>query len=149
MRLYLLGLPFAAIDQPLIFAYYARQNTLAPALVGLLGVGFYLVAALLPTLIRPLQMTDLVLANSIQLTSHAVIMLWLTNRVATLKGQYLGSTTLKAGSAALTMGLILGLVLPILAHRVIVSSKYLSPYKRSEEAENILTEILDTIPVPL
>ncbi len=114
LRLYLLGLPFAAIDQPLIFAYYARQNTLTPALVGLLGVGFYLVAALLPALFRPLQMTDLVLANSIQLASHAVIMLWLTNRVATLKGRRLGSTTLKAGGAALAMGLILGGALPVL-----------------------------------
>jgi MoxR-like ATPase len=41
------------------------------------------------------------------------------------------------------------LVLPVLAHRVIVSSKYSSPYKRSEEAETILTEILQGIDVPL
>jgi MoxR-like ATPase len=41
------------------------------------------------------------------------------------------------------------LVLPVLAHRVIVSSKYSSPYKRSEEAESILTEILHGIDVPL
>ena len=41
------------------------------------------------------------------------------------------------------------LVLPVLAHRVIVSSKYVSPYKRSEEAESILTDILETVPVPL
>jgi putative peptidoglycan lipid II flippase len=122
LRLYVLGLPFAAIDQPLIFAYYARQNTLTPALVGLLGVGFYTVAALLPTLFRPLQMTDLVLANSIQLTSHALIMLWLTNRVAPLKGQHLGSTTLKAGGAALAMGLILGAIWPVLATRLSGSS---------------------------
>jgi MoxR-like ATPase len=41
------------------------------------------------------------------------------------------------------------LVLPVMAHRVIVSSKYVSPYKRSEEAEDILTEILENIDVPL
>jgi MoxR-like ATPase len=41
------------------------------------------------------------------------------------------------------------LVLPVLAHRVIVSSKYSSPYKRSEEAEAILTEILQSIDIPL
>jgi MoxR-like ATPase len=41
------------------------------------------------------------------------------------------------------------LVLPVLAHRVIVSSKYVSPYKRSEEAEDILTEMLENIAVPL
>ncbi len=41
------------------------------------------------------------------------------------------------------------LVLPVLAHRVIVSSKYSSPHRRSEEAETILSEILETIEVPL
>ena len=108
LRFYLLGLTFAAIDQPLIFAYYARQNTLTPALVGLLGVGFYLIAALLPTLVRPLQMVDLVLANSVQLTSHALIMLWLTHRVASLRSRALVPTTLKAivGSGAMGLALL-------------------------------------------
>jgi MoxR-like ATPase len=41
------------------------------------------------------------------------------------------------------------LALPVLAHRVLVSSKYSSPYKRSEEAEAILAEILRSIEVPL
>jgi MoxR-like ATPase len=41
------------------------------------------------------------------------------------------------------------LVLPVLAHRVVVSSKYSSPYKRSEEAEAILAEILRSIEIPL
>ncbi|HTY61105.1 MAG TPA: MoxR family ATPase [Acidobacteriota bacterium] len=41
------------------------------------------------------------------------------------------------------------LVLPVLAHRVVVSTKYSSPYKRSEEAEAILAEILQSIEVPL
>ncbi len=44
---------------------------------------------------------------------------------------------------------IKALVLPVLAHRVIVSSKYSSPHKRSEEAEAILTEILRSIEIPL
>ncbi len=114
LRFYLLGLTFAAIDQPLIFGYYARQNTLTPALIGLLGVGFYLMAALLPTLVRPLQMTDLVLANSVQLTSHALIMLWLTHRVVSISGRGLGSTTLKAVGAALLMGLLLWGALPLM-----------------------------------
>jgi putative peptidoglycan lipid II flippase len=107
LRLYLIGLPFAAIDQPLIFAFYARQNTLTPALAGLLGVGFYLVAALAPLLFRPLQMTDLVLANSIQLMGHALVMLWLVHRMASLRQQGLGSTLLKALGSAGVMGLCL------------------------------------------
>jgi MoxR-like ATPase len=41
------------------------------------------------------------------------------------------------------------LALPALAHRVIVSSKYSSPYKRSEEAETILAEILRNLTIPL
>jgi MoxR-like ATPase len=41
------------------------------------------------------------------------------------------------------------LALPVLAHRVIVSSKYSSPHKRHEEAESILAEILRNIEVPL
>ncbi len=112
LRLYLLGLTFAAIDQPLIFAYYARQNTLTPALVGLLGVGFYLAAALLPILVRPMQMADLVLANSVQLTGHALVMLWLVNRLATLRGRGLGPTTFKAVVAAAAMGAVLWIALP-------------------------------------
>ena len=114
LRFYLLGLTFAAIDQPLIFAYYARQNTLTPALVGLLAVGFYLVAALAPTLFRPLQMTDLVLANSVQLTGHALVMLWLVNRVRSLRHHGLGTTLLKAIIGAVTMGFVLWSVLPVL-----------------------------------
>ena len=68
LRLYLLGTTFAAIDLPLVFAFYARQNTLTPALVGVAGVCIYLIAALSPVVFRQLKMTDLVIANSIQLT---------------------------------------------------------------------------------
>jgi putative peptidoglycan lipid II flippase len=114
LRVYLLGLTFAAVDQPLVFAFYARQNTLTPALVGLLGVGFYLTAALLPTIFRPLQMTDLVLANSIQLTGHALVMLWLVNRIAPIGGRGLGTTTLKALGSSLVMGVSLWRLLPLL-----------------------------------
>lgn len=41
------------------------------------------------------------------------------------------------------------LVMPVLAHRIIVSSKYSSPMKRSEEAEAILTDIINSLEVPL
>jgi MoxR-like ATPase len=41
------------------------------------------------------------------------------------------------------------LALPVLAHRIVVSSKYSSPYKRTEEAEAILAEILRSIEIPL
>jgi MoxR-like ATPase len=41
------------------------------------------------------------------------------------------------------------LALPVLSHRIIVSAKYSSPQKRSEEAEEILAEILHGIEIPL
>jgi putative peptidoglycan lipid II flippase len=104
LRIYLLGTTFAAIDLPLVYAFYARKNTLTPAMVGMLGVGLYLTAALLPTFFHDLRMTDLVLANSVQLTGHAVVMLWLTHRVGSLSGRGLKTTALKALAAGLMMG---------------------------------------------
>ncbi len=41
------------------------------------------------------------------------------------------------------------LVLPVLAHRVIVNARYSSALKRSEEAESILAEILRNVEIPL
>lgn len=104
LRLYLLGTTFAAIDLPLVFAFYARQNTLTPALVGVLGVVVYLMVASAPALFRALRMTDLVLANSAQLTAHAMVMLWLTHREVPLGGYRLGYTIVRVLPAALVMG---------------------------------------------
>ncbi|GAB4546488.1 MAG: murein biosynthesis integral membrane protein MurJ [Anaerolineae bacterium] len=104
LRIYLLGTTFAAIDLPLVYAFYARKNTLTPALVGVLGVGFYLAAALAPALFRDLRMTDLVLANSVQLTGHALVMLWLAHRLGSLRRRGLGQTALKTLAASLVMG---------------------------------------------
>ncbi len=41
------------------------------------------------------------------------------------------------------------LIVPVFAHRVVVSSRYVSTQKKSEQAETILGEILDTTRVPL
>ena len=41
------------------------------------------------------------------------------------------------------------LIVPVFAHRVVVSSRYVSTQKKSEQAEGILREILDTTRVPL
>jgi putative peptidoglycan lipid II flippase len=72
---YLPGLPAAALDQQLIYAFYARQNTLTPVLVGVFAVGLYAVTAV--ALLRPLGMPGLALANSVQWIAHAVVMVWL------------------------------------------------------------------------
>jgi putative peptidoglycan lipid II flippase len=95
LRGYLLGLVFAAVDWPLNFAFYARQNTVTPALVGVLSVAVYLAVALL--LVRPMGMLGLVLADSAKHCSHALTMLFLTHRrLARLGGLGLGQTVAKA-----------------------------------------------------
>lgn len=108
--LYLIGLIFAGIDQPLVFAFYARKDTLTPAVVGLIcNVGIYLFMAIVPPALsqRPLQVTDLAIANSVQWMSHALIMLWLLRyRLGGLGGHGLGRLALKAviGSLAMALG---------------------------------------------
>ena len=74
-------LPFAAVDQLLIFAFYARKNTVTPMLVGVLGIGIYATAGLL--LIGPfgLGVRGLALANTIQNSLHALILAYLLRRV--------------------------------------------------------------------
>jgi putative peptidoglycan lipid II flippase len=98
------SIPFAAVDQLLIFAFYARQNTVTPVLVGVVGVAVYLVVAL--TLLPSLGMAGLVLANSAQWIVHALVLLALLWRaIGGLRGYGLGRSTLKVLVAGLAMGL--------------------------------------------
>jgi putative peptidoglycan lipid II flippase len=105
--LYLVGLIFAGIDQPLVFAFYARKDTLTPAIVGLIcNVGIYLAVALIPPALygRPLRVTDLAIANSVQWMSHALIMLFLARlRLGGLGGFGLWSLTGKAIAGSIVM----------------------------------------------
>jgi putative peptidoglycan lipid II flippase len=111
LRFYLAGLVFAAIDWPLNYAFYARQDTLTPALVGMLSVGVYLAAALI--LIRPMGMLGLVLADSAKHLGHALVMLFLTGRrTGGLAGLKLAQT---ASKAVLAAGVMAGLM--VLAQR--------------------------------
>ena len=99
LRYYLLGLIFAGIDWPLNYAFYARQDTLTPALVGVLSVIVYLVVAL--SLLGPLGMLGLVLADSAKHFCHAGAMLILTRRrFGGLGGLGLGPAGSKAILAA-------------------------------------------------
>lgn len=123
LRLYLIGLPFAAIDQLLIFAFYARKDTRTPVLVGVLGVLTYLIVAL--TLITPLGMLGLVLANSIQLSSHALIMLYLAHRYFDgLRDQGLGKSAAKVLIASAVTGVAVLITIPWLTRLAAVSATW-------------------------
>lgn len=78
LRAYAPQLPFTAIDYLLIAAFYARQNTRTPVLVGVSATGVYLVVAL--SLIGPLGAQGLALADAAKNSSHAIILLILLRR---------------------------------------------------------------------
>ncbi|HPD40139.1 MAG TPA: murein biosynthesis integral membrane protein MurJ [Anaerolineae bacterium] len=80
LRYNLPGLIFAALDQPLIFAFYARKNTWTPALVGVGTTAFFTVLVLALAQLGELTLGNLILANSLKLTLHALCMFYLFNR---------------------------------------------------------------------
>lgn len=107
LRYALLGLVAAAIDQPLIFAFYARKDTLTPALVGVGTTILYAAMALTPWSLGLLTLPLLVLVNSLKLAAHAATMLVLAiRRLGGLKGHGVGWVSLKATLASTGMGLI-------------------------------------------
>jgi putative peptidoglycan lipid II flippase len=105
--LYSPQLPFVAVDQLLIFAFYSRRDTRTPMLVGLLGVGIYLAAGL--ALIGPAGMGvyGLVLANTIQNTSHALLLLALfVAAVGSMRGLGLGRAAVASVLASAPVGAV-------------------------------------------
>lgn len=97
------GLPAAALDQTFIFAFYAMKNTLTPVLVGVLGVGVYLVVAL--SLISPLSFFGLALATSAQIVAHTIVMFVLLWRaIGGFSGLKLGQVALRSLVASGVMG---------------------------------------------
>jgi putative peptidoglycan lipid II flippase len=110
LRYYLVGLIFAAIDWPLNYSFYARQDTVTPALVGVLSVGVYLVVALV--LIGPLGFLGLVLADSTKHLTHALTMLILTRRrLGSLADMRLGRTVTRALLASGVMTALMAITL--------------------------------------
>ncbi len=75
LHVYLAGALFAAIDFPLIYAFYARNDTLLPALVGVLSVLVY--AAIALALVEGLGFLGLVWADTGKQAAHALVMLTL------------------------------------------------------------------------
>ncbi|MDP9310442.1 MAG: murein biosynthesis integral membrane protein MurJ [Chloroflexota bacterium] len=105
LLVYLPMLVAAGIDQPLIFAFYARRNTLLPNLVNGGAIAAYLVVALL--LVRPLGVYGLILGNVAQWWVHALLMLWFAHRrLDALRGQRLVEAACKGCVASGAAGLV-------------------------------------------
>ena len=113
LRLYLIGLPFAAIDLLLIYAFYARKDTLTPALIGVVSLVCYLGVALVT--FERFGLYSLMIADSVKHLTHAAIsalLLW--RRLDGFGSQGLLMTLLKtllasaimAGAALLTLPMI-------------------------------------------
>src|SRR2546421_4200971 len=73
LQYYAYQLPFVAIDQLLINAFYARKNTIIPVAVLLVGVLGYLAVAL--PFWHTIGMPALASANAVQNSVHAVVLL--------------------------------------------------------------------------
>ncbi|HEU5098581.1 MAG TPA: murein biosynthesis integral membrane protein MurJ [Roseiflexaceae bacterium] len=113
LLLYLPGLPAAALDQMLLFAFYAHKRTLAPNLVQGAAIGIYALTAL-TLLSRNLGLSALILGNSAQWIGHALILLLLSRGLVNLRALRLGEALWKSALASaamggLTWGIVLGL----------------------------------------
>lgn len=109
LRFYLLGLAFAGIDQMLVFASYARQDTWRPALAGVLAIGVYTATAVL--LLPSMGLYSLMIADAIKHIVHTVIMLWFLQRqLGGLHGFGITRLTVKTIFAAAVTGAMAMLV---------------------------------------
>lgn len=105
LRLYLIGLPFAAVDLLFVYAFYARQDTLTPAIIGLVSFGVYMIAAIL--LLPALGLFSLMVADSLKHITHAIISaVVLRRRIGGFGKQRIGLTVLKTGIAVAVMGVV-------------------------------------------
>ena len=102
LLLYLPGLPAAAIDQMLLFAFYAQRRTLAPNLVQGGAVLIYAATAF-GLLALNLGVGALILGNSAQWVGHMLILLVLSRGLVSLRGVRLGEALLKSLLAGLAM----------------------------------------------
>lgn len=108
LRCHLPGLLFAAVDQVLIFAFYARKDTLTPALVGVGTTVLYALAAVMLSLWGILTLPLLVLVNSCKWAAHALTMLVLTRiRLGRMGGLGVWRLLAQVTGASVVMALVL------------------------------------------
>lgn len=114
LRFYLLGLAFAGIDQMLVFASYARQDTWRPALAGVLAIGVYTATAVL--LLPSMGLYSLMIADAVKHIVHTLIMLWFLQRqLGGLHGYGITRLAVKTIFAAVVTGVLALLVADVAA----------------------------------
>lgn len=112
LRYYLIGLPFAAWDLLLIYAFYARQDTATPAAVGVVSLIVYTIAALL--LFPAFDLYALMLADAVKHITHAALSaVLLIRRRGRLEDQRLLGTLAKTLVATAGMALAAYLALQL------------------------------------
>ena len=104
LRIYLFGMPFAAADQMLVFASYARKDTWRPALVGFISILIYSLTALL--LLQPLGLLSLMVADAVKHVVHTFIMLWILRQQL---GEFEGNPVLRSLVKSLAAAILTGL----------------------------------------
>jgi putative peptidoglycan lipid II flippase len=91
-------MPFWAVDQLLIFAFYARKDTTTPVVVGVVGTLLYLAVAL--ATVQPLGVFGLILANTVQNSAHCLVMYALLTRAGLgLSGLGVGGSVVRWAAA--------------------------------------------------
>jgi putative peptidoglycan lipid II flippase len=115
LHVYLIGLPFAAVDILLVYAFYARQDTLTPALIGLFCLVVYMIVSLV--LESRFGLLSLMVADSAKHILHAGISaILLAPKLGGLGNQRLVETLIKTGIAAGIMGIVGAVSLPLLTN---------------------------------
>lgn len=105
LRVYLAGLPFAAIDQMLVFASYARKDTWRPAVAGIISIVIYTITAVL--LLPAIGLYSLMVADAVKHFCHTMIMLWLLQRqLGGLRGFGISTVIWKSVAASGLTGLV-------------------------------------------
>ena len=122
---YAYQLPFVAIDQLLIAAFYARKNTIIPVAVGVVSILGYLAVAL--PLWSTVGMPALAFANTVQNSLHPIILLILLRIVmGSIRIREMIPTVLKILLAAAAMGVVAWAAQLLLGHIAVFSINSLS-----------------------